>query len=85
MSCLQFCIADRPRCFPGAYVGFLASPAALDVDWCKREGKMDGDCLVLAVGTPGESCSVVPYLSETSQIANGSSPLDSDVEKLHRD
>lgn len=46
---------------------------------------MDGDCLELAVGTPGKSCNVVPYLSETPPIANGSSHLDSDVEKLHRD
>lgn len=80
-----FCIADQPSRFPGAYVGFLASPAAHDFDWCEREGKMDGDCLGPAVGTPGESCSVVPCLSQTSQIANGSSHLDSDVEKLHRD
>lgn len=55
-----------------------------DFDWCEREGKMDGDCLVLAVGTPGGRCSVVPYLSEASQIANGSSHLDSHVEKLQR-
>lgn len=46
---------------------------------------MDGDCLGLAVGTPGESCRVVPCLSETSQIANGTSHLDSDIEKVHRD
>lgn len=66
-------------------MGFLTSPTVHNFDWCEREGKMDGDCLGLAVGTPGESCSVVPCLSETSQIANGSSHLDSDVEKLHRD
>lgn len=66
-------------------MGFLPSPAAHNFDWCEREGKMDGDCLGLAVGTPGESCCVVSYLSEMSQIANGTSHLDPDVEELHRD
>lgn len=55
MSCLRFRLADRPTCFSGVNVGFLASPAARDFDWCEREGKMDGDRLGLAVGAPGET------------------------------
>lgn len=52
---VMFTLSHRPRCFSGVNVGFLASPAVRDFDWCKRGGKMDGDRLGLAVGAPGEA------------------------------
>lgn len=82
MPCLCFRLVDRPRCFSGVNVGFLASPAWF---WLVRTWRGDGwrwsgaGCR----GTGG-SCSVVSCRSETSRISNGSSRLDSDVEELRR-